>query len=46
MIDKYGKNLKEKQELVKDAIFKYNTIRPHYSCHYLTPEQMHKQSKI
>uniref|UniRef100_UPI0039A4718B IS3 family transposase n=1 Tax=Ornithobacterium rhinotracheale TaxID=28251 RepID=UPI0039A4718B len=45
-IDCYGKNIEEKKVLVADAIKKYNTLRPHYSCHYLTPEQMHKQSEI
>ncbi len=46
IIDKFGRTLKEKTELVKDAIKKYNTLRPHYSCYYLTPEEMHNQSCI
>ncbi|CAI9430354.1 Integrase core domain [Candidatus Ornithobacterium hominis] len=46
MIDMYGNNLHDKIQLVKDAIDKYNNLRPHYSCHYLTPQQMHKQNKI
>lgn len=46
MIDRFGKNLKDKTDLVKDAIKKYNQVRPHYSCYYLTPEQMHKQRKM
>ena len=46
MIDMYGNNLHDKIQLVKDAIDKYNNLRPHYSCHYLTPQQMHEQNKI
>jgi len=45
MIDRYEKTLKQKQDLVKNAIEKYNGIRPHYSNGYLTPNQMYKQDK-
>ena len=45
MIDRFGKTLEQKTALVKDAINKYNNIRPHYSNGYLTPNQMHKQDK-
>ena len=31
--------------ITKDIIAIYNEQRPHYSCGYLTPEQMHRQSK-
>lgn len=34
------------QELVNDSIKTYNELRPHYSCYYKTPNQMHKQRKI
>jgi transposase InsO family protein len=30
---------------VEDAIKKYNTLRPHASCGYLTPEMAHKKGK-
>lgn len=30
MIDKYREDLEQKKALVKDAIRKYNAIRPHY----------------
>ena len=46
MIEKFGDNLQDKTQLVKDAINKYNNLRPHYSCHYLTPQQMHNQKKL
>ncbi|MBV7441477.1 IS3 family transposase [Weeksellaceae bacterium TAE3-ERU29] len=45
-IDCYGKNVEDKKVLVADAIKKYNTLRPHYSCFYRTPEQMHRQNEI
>lgn len=45
MVDQYGKTLQQKRDLVKNAIEKYNRIRPHYSNGYLTPNQMHKQDK-
>ncbi len=45
-LEKYKVDLKTKQRLVADSITTYNTKRPHYSCHYLTPEQMHNQNKI
>lgn len=45
MVDKYGNTLEQKKALVKDAIEKYNNLRPHYSNGYLTPEQMHKQKE-
>lgn len=39
-------NLKTMQQIVAQSIIIYNTKRPHMSCEMLTPEQMHKQSKI
>ena len=34
------------KQLVKDSVRIYNNFRPHYSCHMLTPVQMHKQRDI
>lgn len=34
------------QELVNGSVKIYNELRPHYSCYYKTPNQMHKQRKI
>ncbi len=32
--------------VVGESVGIYNSLRPHLSCHYLTPEQMHGQSKM
>ena len=34
------------KKLIQDSIQIYNDVRPHYSCHYKTPNQMHKQKEI
>ena len=39
-------DLKTMQNLVEDSVKRYNTKRPHYSCHYNTPEHMHQQKTI
>ena len=39
-------DLKTMQNLVSDSIKIYNSKRPHYSCYYNTPEQMHQQKRI
>ena len=46
MLEDYRVELPVMQQLVKDSIENYNTKRPHWSCHMLTPEQMHKQQII
>lgn len=35
-------NMLQAQEAVQRAILNYNTLRPHASCDYLTPEQAHR----
>jgi putative transposase len=40
------KDLQLMSLLVAQSIHIYNKERPHYSNYYLTPEKMHKQSKI
>lgn len=40
------KDFKIKRELIKNAINIYNTKRPHFSNHMLTPIQMHAQKKL
>jgi len=40
------KDFKVKKKLIKNAINIYNTKRPHFSNHMLTPIQMHKQNKL
>ena len=39
-------NISIMKQLVKDSVRIYNDTRPHYSCHMLTPERMHKQRSI
>jgi transposase InsO family protein len=39
-------DLKTMGKLVKDSVDIYNTYRPHFSCFYKTPNQMHKQNKV
>jgi transposase InsO family protein len=34
------------KRMVKQAIFSYNNQRPHFSCWFLTPQQMHQQAKL
>lgn len=36
--------LQETHQLVANSINNYNTIRPHASCNYLTPEQAHQMN--
>ena len=38
--------LSEMKRVIKDAVYKYNNIRPHFSCGYETPENMHRQKLI
>jgi transposase InsO family protein len=46
IIDKYNQHLDIMKRIVKEAISTYNTQRPHYSNHMLTPDQMHLQNQI
>ena len=39
-------NLKDAIQQTKQSVHTYNTVRPHLSCSYLTPIQMHSQQKI
>ena len=45
-IDKYNMETKLRRRVVDEAIQIYNEIRPHFSNHYLTPNQMHEQSVL
>jgi transposase InsO family protein len=38
-------DLKTMGKLVKESVNIHNTFRPHFSCFYKTPNQMHKQDK-
>jgi len=46
MLEDYRVELPVMKQLVKESIEIYNTMRPHWSCHMLTPEQMHKQNTV
>ena len=46
MIEKFALDMSLKKQYIEDCIEKYNRLRPHYSCHLLTPEQMHNQDMI
>lgn len=37
---------RQAQQQTRQSIATYNQMRPHQSCHYRTPEQMHKQQTI
>ncbi len=37
------RNIEEAQQAVRDAIEKYNQLRPHSSCNYKTPAEMHEK---
>ncbi|MCQ9635020.1 IS3 family transposase [Chryseobacterium sp. WG14] len=45
-IDKYDIDTSMRRKIVDQSISVYNEFRPHFSNHYLTPNQMHKQSKL
>ena len=34
------------EKVIKESIAVYNNLRPHLSCHLLTPKQMHSQQKV
>lgn len=45
-LDRSFKDHEEAKEVIKDVIDIYNNERPHLSCKYLTPEQMHSQNEL
>ncbi|MCD9856825.1 IS3 family transposase [Epilithonimonas sp. JDS] len=45
-IDKYDLKTPLRRKIVDESINIYNKIRPHFSNHYLTPNQMHDQSEL
>lgn len=45
-IDKDDLDTKLRRRLVNESIDIYNEIRPHFSNHYLTPNEMHEQSEL
>lgn len=45
-LEEYKVNRDVMKNLIGNSICVYNTLRPHYSCSMLTPEQMHLQDDI
>lgn len=45
-VDKFDVETKIKRKIVEESIEIYNELRPHFSNHYLTPNQMHKQENL
>ena len=39
-------SLSDMKRVIKDAVYRYNNLIPHYSCDYKTPEYMHHQKQI
>lgn len=46
LIDTYHQDLSTMKTIIKETVHIYNSQRPHYSNHMLTPEQMHNQNKV
>ncbi len=45
LLEQYNYPIDVMKGIIKDIVAIYNEQRPHFSCGYLTPEQMHRQSK-
>ena len=45
-IDKYKVDICILEKIVAESVQIYNKDRPHYSCHFKTPEQMHLQREV
>ena len=45
LLEEYNVRIDVMKDIVKDVVAIYNEQRPHYSCGYLTPEQMHRQAE-
>lgn len=46
LLEELNLPLTQMKRVVKEAVYKYNNLRPHYSCGYKTPEYMHHQRMI
>ena len=46
LLEELNLPLSDMKQVIRDAVYKYNNIRPHYSCGYKTPEYMHHQKLI
>jgi putative transposase len=46
LIDTCHQDLANMKKIIRETVTIYNSQRPHYSNHMLTPDQMHKQNKV
>lgn len=46
LLESFDVNLKAMRTIVKQSVDIYNNLRPHWSCHSLTPQEMHQQDKL
>lgn len=46
LLEELNLPLTDMKRIMKDVVYKYNNLRPHYSCEYKTPEYMHRQKQI
>ena len=46
LLEELNLPLSDKKKVIKDTVYNYNNLRPHYSCEYKTPEYMHHQKQI
>ena len=46
LLEELNRPLWNMKQVIKEAVYKYNNLRPHYSCEYKTPEYMHHQKMI
>jgi len=46
LLEEYQVKLPVMKKLIRDSVKVYNSLRPHWSCDMMTPEQMHKQRKL
>ena len=46
LLEELNLPMNDMKKVIRDAVNTYNNRRPHYSCWYNTPEQMHRQNEI
>lgn len=45
-LDRFFVDLAQVKQVVEEVIKTYNTLRPHASCDYMTPQQAHRQQGV
>ena len=46
LLERRYHSLIELKTLIDQAVYAYNILRPHLSCHMLTPDKMHQQRRL